>query len=324
MNESDKAYLESFFGFAAAPDEPATPHQAAEPAPSESEWLHLKQYGYAPGDYMNKCHTCGKVVAFVDKRATICRPCAEARHALAASHAPRAVAEPVKIPAEIRSIIESLHTQDNRITDNPLFAVQQKRRFGGVDSEYADASVWIVDGSEVDAEEAARLGALRESGESVPDDCKRLGYIDRWEFVTGCFTEQGCKDYIRANGHNLHEPRIYAYGSYRNAEFIALRKWLMALSAAPAPTPSEDARPGKSLAAAVADSLRPYLSKGQRVIWREPFRWHGDDGLLPNHYEMFSLQSLAADFGYEVIEDCGCAGIIAARLSADGATGEQS
>jgi len=96
------------------------------------------------------------------------------------------------------------------------------------------------------------------------------------------------------------------------------------LSAAPAPTPSEDARPGKSLAAAVADSLRPYLSKGQRVIWREPFRWHGDDGLLPNHYEMFSLQSLAADFGYEVIEDCGCAGIIAARLSADGATGEQS
>ena len=32
-------------------------------------------------------------------------------------------------------------------------------------------------------------------------------------------------------GHNLKEPRIYAYGSYRNAEFIALRKWLMSLRA---------------------------------------------------------------------------------------------
>lgn len=46
-------------------------------------WEHLKQYGYAPGNYMNKCHTCGKVVEFVDKRAITCRPCAEARHAAA-------------------------------------------------------------------------------------------------------------------------------------------------------------------------------------------------------------------------------------------------
>jgi hypothetical protein len=152
--------------------------------------------------------------------------------------APEAATEPSEraaslvaseVPKEIAAIIENLHTQDNRITDNPLFAVQQKRRFGGVDSDYADASVWISDGCEVDAEEAARLDALRDSGEAVPDNCQRMGYIDRWEFVTGCLTEQGCKDYIARNGHNLHEPRIYAYGSYRNAEFIAIRKWLMSL-----------------------------------------------------------------------------------------------
>jgi hypothetical protein len=65
--------------------------------------------------------------------------------------------------------------------------------------------------------------------EPLPDGVRRLGYIEVWEFVTGCLTEQGCKDYIACNGHNLREPRIYAYGAYRNAEFIALRKWLMGL-----------------------------------------------------------------------------------------------
>jgi hypothetical protein len=52
------------------------------------EWQHLKAYGYAPGDYMNKCHACGKVVEFVDKLATTCRPCAEAWHAEAHPQAP--------------------------------------------------------------------------------------------------------------------------------------------------------------------------------------------------------------------------------------------
>jgi NTP pyrophosphatase (non-canonical NTP hydrolase) len=76
--------------------------------------------------------------------------------------------------------------------------------------------------------------------------------------------------------------------------------------------PAQEAAPTqKSLSASVADALRPFLGTGQKVIWREPFRWHDDDGVMSNHYEMFSLQGLAADFGYTIIEDCGCAGIIA-------------
>jgi hypothetical protein len=45
---------------------------------SDPNWLHLKGYGYAPGDYMNKCHRCGQIVSGLDKRAVTCRPCAEA------------------------------------------------------------------------------------------------------------------------------------------------------------------------------------------------------------------------------------------------------
>lgn len=133
------------------------------------------------------------------------------------------------VPPNIAAIIESLHTQDNRCTANPLFAVQQRRRIYGLDDGYEDGWVWSVDGDEVtDAEEIKHLDRQFSTGD-LSDGARRIGYKDTWEFVTGCFTEQGCEDYIARNGHNLEEPRIYAYGSYRNAEFIALREWLMSL-----------------------------------------------------------------------------------------------
>lgn len=78
----------------------------------------------------------------------------------------------------------------------------------------------------------------------------------------------------------------------------------------------------KSLSASVADALRPFLQPGQKVIWREPFRWFDDDGVMSNHYDGMSLDSLAAEFGYEVVEDCGCAGIIAALAAAPAPTKE--
>ena len=50
------------------------------PAPKREDWAHLKRYGYAPGQYMNKCHNCEHVVDGLDKRAFTCLPCAEAIH----------------------------------------------------------------------------------------------------------------------------------------------------------------------------------------------------------------------------------------------------
>jgi len=144
------------------------------------------------------------------------------------------------IPANIAAIIERLHTQDNRITANPLFAVQQKREYVGSDG-YNDGGEmrWVDDsGEEADNEEAARLESEYRETYSEPDGWRRVNVFTVWEFVTGCFTEQGCKDYIAVNGHNLNEPRIYAYGSYRNAEFIAIREWLMSLLATPTPVPA--------------------------------------------------------------------------------------
>ncbi|MDW9227051.1 hypothetical protein C7S15_1618 [Burkholderia cepacia] len=66
----------------------------------------------------------------------------------------------------------------------------------------------------------------------------------------------------------------------------------------------------KSLNARIADELRPFLKEGQKVIWREPFRWHGDRGVLSNHYECMSLEHIAQDFGYEVVLDFNHAAIV--------------
>ena len=72
---------------------------------------------------------------------------------------------------------ELIRTQDNRITSNPIFVVEQKRG-------------------------------------------------NAWTFVTACLTEQGCKDYLAVDGHNLTNPRIYGPGGFRNQEWQNLRDFL--------------------------------------------------------------------------------------------------
>ena len=54
----------------------------------------------------------------------------------------------------------------------------------------------------------------------------------------------------------------------------------------------------KSLNAKIADQLRPFLKPGDKVIWREAFRWHDDNGVMPNHYDGMSIAGLADEFGY--------------------------
>jgi hypothetical protein len=47
------------------------------------DWLHLKPFGYAPGNYMGGCQACKTMMYNVDKRAITCRPCAEKAFAAA-------------------------------------------------------------------------------------------------------------------------------------------------------------------------------------------------------------------------------------------------
>lgn len=131
----------------------------------------------------------------------------------------------------LHRIGELIRTQDNRATSDPLFIVQQKKRIYGLDSDRCEEYEWIDEyDHEHVADDIERAGcdALERDGKR-PEGWQKVYYVDQWEFVTACFTEQGCKDYIAANGHNLNEPRIYAASMYRNREMIAIRETLKSM-----------------------------------------------------------------------------------------------
>ena len=130
----------------------------------------------------------------------------------------------------MEAIGERLRTQDNRITAEPMFCVQEKKRDVGYDPQYAEGeTVWIdMEGGDYVEVPPETPGA------------EEFGYKDRWETVMVAFTEEGCKDYLRQNGHNHRETRIYVESFRRCDEMVAIRKMLMGL-----PAPTGDATRGK-------------------------------------------------------------------------------
>lgn len=131
----------------------------------------------------------------------------------------------VKLSPELYTIGDLIRTQHNRITDQPMFVVFQKREIIGSDEHSPSRICWVWDGEEVSELRAKRLEALYQDGRDTRGyDRYAMQEVD--EFVTACFTEHGCKDYLRQNGHNLRLPYIYACGSFRNNEYQLVRNWL--------------------------------------------------------------------------------------------------
>jgi hypothetical protein len=135
---------------------------------------------------------------------------------------------------ELIDIQKAIRTQDNRATGNPIFAVQQRRRIWGMDPNYTDEVCYVSDEDpEVvicsdDPNERKAFRELEERHWKGDDDgWSRSGFKDEWEFVQPFFTEKGAEDYIRRNGHNLKEPRIFVYGGYRNIEWGTIRRFLL-------------------------------------------------------------------------------------------------
>lgn len=116
---------------------------------------------------------------------------------------------------ELQIIGERLRTQNNHITQNPMFCVQQKRRVSGISTRWGgDDTVWVLDGEVV---------------EPNTPNAEEYAYRDLWVTVMVSFTEDGAKEYLRQNGHNLREPRIYVESFNRCPEMIAIRDFLMGL-----------------------------------------------------------------------------------------------
>jgi hypothetical protein len=130
-------------------------------------------------------------------------------------------------PHAFNVIAENIRTQDNRVTSDPMFCVYQKREIVAHEDYDHDRIVWIdEDGNEATERQRRRLELLHENFRDAPEKWRRVAVKEIDEFVTCCFSEKGCKDYLECNGHNLRLPFIYVKSGFRNAEYIGIRNWL--------------------------------------------------------------------------------------------------
>lgn len=122
-----------------------------------------------------------------------------------------------------------LLTQDNRITKNPMFCVQEKRRLVGLDSAYAERRCWYDSANDYTIYDDDD-GFM---GPPTGKEWDEFGYIDQWFTVMVAFTEVGCEEYLRLNGHNHRgETRIYVESFNRCPEMILIREKLMEAASA--------------------------------------------------------------------------------------------
>jgi hypothetical protein len=138
---------------------------------------------------------------------------------------------------KLKTIAERLRTQDNRGTAEPAFCVQVLERIGPIIPEYSGARMYHDHRDcetyyqDRNPEEWQRLKALDDAGE-LPDHISAAGYVEKWVTAQTCFTEEGCKEYLEQDGHNLRHyfgVRIYAESFRRNSEMIAIREALNVL-----------------------------------------------------------------------------------------------
>ena len=129
-----------------------------------------------------------------------------------------------------QEIRHQLRIQNNRHTDQPIFVVEERVLVITEEGYGEDHCEWVNtesgDYEVANVLKAHRLNLLRNNHRET-GSWKKFFYLETWKFVTSCFTEKGCQEYLKINGHNLREPRIYAYGSFRNEEYQTLRTSLM-------------------------------------------------------------------------------------------------
>jgi hypothetical protein len=136
-----------------------------------------------------------------------------------------------KLQDHLSKIGELLHTQDNRMTADPMFCVQVKVRGIGYDTDLADGLCWINSNDREDI----IFDDDDFNADPEGDAWECYGYKDRWQTVMVAFTEKGCEDYLKANGHNVRrlahngQVRIYADTFYRCDEMLTIRAYLMAI-----------------------------------------------------------------------------------------------
>jgi hypothetical protein len=125
----------------------------------------------------------------------------------------------------IQDIQKDLSEQDNYATHQPVYLCQIEETVIGVATEYTDKRCWVsniyYDGYETYYDEFPE-------GEDIKL-FEELGYKSYWNTVMFALTENGIKQYMEENMHNLErmsptgKVRVYVDSSHRCAEINTIR-----------------------------------------------------------------------------------------------------
>ena len=135
--------------------------------------------------------------------------------------------------SQLKPIGDRLINQDGRMTSDPLFCVFEKREVVADEAYDHDRIIWVdaeLDNEEVTETKRQRLELLHNDCRDIDDRYQRLAIKEIDSFVTACLTEQGCKDFLAIQGHNLRKPFTYVTSLFRNEEMKALRTMMMGLA----------------------------------------------------------------------------------------------
>lgn len=177
-----------------------------------------------------KCPKCGWEAEWISEDLVVCKGVLACR--FSGPENEFIITEEDNIIKILMEIGRGIKTQDNMFTDQPMFVVEEAV-YIPTDPDYGyDLAEWAENKSgdyhKATETQAARLELLhegmRDTGKWEKHYSKKV-----WQFVTCCFTEKGCHDYLKINRHNLGEIRIYAYGSFRNKEYQDVRNFLIKL-----------------------------------------------------------------------------------------------
>lgn len=144
----------------------------------------------------------------------------------------------------IKQIKKELLTQDNRITDQPMFLVMEKKEYptseyysysrsfwvgdeGEIGETLEDVKEYLRDNGEADEKTDEELNNMSDSEISDEYEVRKVYVFEVDTFVQAFFTEKSAKEYIEENNHRLNKPFTYAGGTYRNYEMQNVRKFIM-------------------------------------------------------------------------------------------------
>lgn len=90
--------------------------------------------------------------------------------------------------------------------------------------------LWCDDHVWVDTEDGLTEVDPSKDLDNTGDNVVKTGYVDVWEVLTVAFTEEGCKEHLRLNGHNYQHYQkvdIFVDSLYRCPEMQAIRNFLL-------------------------------------------------------------------------------------------------